>query len=163
MNANIVNATGGTPRTEAGQKRRLTSNSPTTNDGAIEAIGTATQLAEVEFTSTLTNSTSTRLVTGGNTILCFNGGLTNRDSLIASCSTSHTFGDVNNKHREPSAPEGAEFGVQGHLPDEPSGDFIPSPQPDIALPTMLRCVVDSLSNVTLEGMKHHGTFTQDRT
>lgn len=46
------------------------------NAGDIEVIGTATQLAEIEFDGALTNASKTGHITARHAVMRFNGGLT---------------------------------------------------------------------------------------
>ncbi|XAM00624.1 PEP-CTERM sorting domain-containing protein [Phycisphaeraceae bacterium D3-23] len=71
-------------------------NAEVTNDGRIEAIGTASAPAELRFDGEVRNRPGTGLIVSRNSTLRFNAGLTNHGALAVSFGTSDMFGDIDN-------------------------------------------------------------------
>ena len=82
-------------RSGSGERLRLNASS-FTNQGRIEAIGTPAALAEIEFSSSLSNDTAASEISARNAIVRFNGGLTNVGSLNLSFGTSDIVGAITN-------------------------------------------------------------------
>jgi hypothetical protein len=90
----ISTESGGEVRVAAGGHLLLSGN--VTNGGRIEAIGTAENLAEIEFDSAVTNSAGTGSIVARNAMLRFGSGLTNGGALALSFGTTDVMGDVTN-------------------------------------------------------------------
>jgi Tol biopolymer transport system component len=67
-----------------------------TNNNTIEVIGSTENLAEVEFSGSVFNRDDMGLITGQNSLMRFQGGLTNEGALAIGFGTSSIIGDVEN-------------------------------------------------------------------
>jgi probable HAF family extracellular repeat protein len=94
VNVSLDNGNG-LVRARAGERLQIIGASHS-NNGRIEAIGTAGELAEIEFKGTLGNADSTGLITGRNAVMRFNNGLSNKGSLALTGGTNDVFGDIDN-------------------------------------------------------------------
>lgn len=95
VTAAVTNTASGDIRAAADEWLRF-SGANFNNQGLVEAIGSLTEPAQIEFDSPVTNAASTGLITGRNNILRFDAGLSNSGSLAISLGTSDIFGDLNN-------------------------------------------------------------------
>jgi probable HAF family extracellular repeat protein len=90
VNANLTNLGGGEVRVASGQSL-LVNGTSHSNSGKLEAIG-----GSLEFIGSLTNASSTGLVTGRSATLRFQSGLTNNGSLLLSAGVNDVAGDISN-------------------------------------------------------------------
>jgi Tol biopolymer transport system component len=67
-----------------------------TNNNKIEVIGSTENLAEIEFTGSVFNSDDVGLITGQNSLMRFQGGLTNEGALAVGFGANNIIGDVQN-------------------------------------------------------------------
>lgn len=93
--ADVTVAAGGEVRVASQQRLHVSGNS-FANSGRVEAIGTSTDSAEIEFDAVVTNAASTGLIAGSHARLRFNGGLTNAGALALTGGENHVFGDIQN-------------------------------------------------------------------
>jgi Tol biopolymer transport system component len=99
VNADVVVEAGGQVRVD-GSSQGLTIYGDTfVNHGRVEAIGTASSHAEIEFGGVVSNTASTGLITGSHSRIRFNAGLVNDGSLALSTGENHVFGDIVNNGR----------------------------------------------------------------
>ena len=92
----LTNLASGEIRVGPGQRLRMTGIGPQANAGDIEVIGTATQLAEIDFDGALTNAAKTGNITARHAVMRFNGGLTNQGAVGISFRKSDVHGDIDN-------------------------------------------------------------------
>lgn len=90
VNANLTNLASGEVRVASGQSL-LVNGTSQSNAGKLEVIG-----GSVEVIGSMTNATSTGLVTGRSATLRFSGGLDNNGSLLLSSGDNDVSGDITN-------------------------------------------------------------------
>ena len=90
VNANLTNLASGEVRVGSGQSL-LVNGASQSNTGKLEVIG-----GSLEFIGSMTNATSTGLVTGRSATLRFTGGLANNGSLLLSSGDNDVSGDITN-------------------------------------------------------------------
>lgn len=93
IDANLINQSTGQVIVTAGKQLQFTGAS-NTNAGSIQVLG-----GTVQFTGALVNQAGTGIITGRDTVMRFDGGLTNAGSLALSSGNSDVFGKINNTGR----------------------------------------------------------------
>ena len=95
VEAKLTILSGGEIRSGGGDQLQI-GGATLSNSGRIEAIGTSTAPAEIEFDGAVKNEEADGEIFARNALLRFDGGLENQASLSLSFGTSDVFGDVYN-------------------------------------------------------------------